>query len=63
MIARLIFACRPTRTPGIRMHWSMWQKLWTRTLGHNTLPKLLLPDTMQPGEITESSACPHRIPV
>jgi hypothetical protein len=31
-------ACRPTRTPGIRMHSSMWQKLWTRTFGQSTLP-------------------------
>ena len=55
-IARRIFAWRPTRTPGIRMHCSMWQKLWTRTFGQSTLPQMLLPETMQPGEITESSA-------
>ena len=40
----------------------MWQKLWTRTFGHSTLPKMLLPETMQPGEITESSAWPQRLP-
>jgi hypothetical protein len=44
------------------MHSSMWQKLWTRTLGHKTLPVMQLPETMHPGEITESSACPHRLP-
>ena len=34
----------------------MRQKLWTRTFGHSTLPEIVLPDTMQPGEMTESSA-------
>src|SRR5687768_16414365 len=48
MIARRIRAWRPTRTPGMRMLWSMSQKLWTRTLGQSTLPAILLPDTMQP---------------
>ena len=40
----------------------MWQKLWTRTFGQSTLPEMLLPETMQPGEITESSAWPQRLP-
>ena len=31
------------------MHSSIWQKLWTRTLGHSTLPVMVLPETMQPG--------------
>src|SRR5436190_1670809 len=62
MIARRRRACRPMRTPGIRIDWSMRQKLWTRTFGHNTLPKMLLPETMHPGEMTESTACPHRSP-
>jgi K+-transporting ATPase ATPase A chain len=31
------------------MHCSMRQKLWTRTFGQRTLPKMLLPETMQPG--------------
>ena len=62
MMARRMRACRPTRTPGIRMHCSMWQKLWTRTFGHSTLPEMLLPETMQPGEMTESSAWPQRLP-
>ena len=63
MMARRMRAWRPTRTPGIRMHWSIVQKLCTRTLGQSTLPVIVLPDTMQPGEITESSAWPHRPPV
>jgi len=29
---------------------------------HSTLPEMVLPDTMQPGEITESSAWPQRLP-
>src|SRR5258708_32807673 len=63
MIARRIFAWRPTRTPGIRMHCSMWQKLWTRTFGQSTLPLMLLPDAMQPREITEACALPARWPI
>ena len=63
MIARRIRAWRPMRTPGIRMLCSMRQKLWTRTFGHSTLPKMLLPETMQPGEMTESSAWPQRWPI
>ena len=27
----------------------MWQKLWTRTFGQRMLPRIRLPDTMQPG--------------
>jgi hypothetical protein len=45
MIARRMRAYRPTRTPGIRMHCSMRQKLWTRTFG--TARCRMLPDTMQ----------------
>src|SRR5436190_1280954 len=56
IIARRMRACRPTRTPGIKMQSSMWQKLWTRTFGHNTLPEIVLPEIMHPGEITESRA-------
>ena len=41
----------------------MAQKLCTRTFGHSTLPEMRLPETIQPGEITESSACPQRLPV
>ena len=40
----------------------MWQKLWTRTFGQSTLPITVLPEMMQPGETTESSAWPHRRP-
>ena len=40
----------------------MSQKLWTRTFGHSTLPAILLPETMQPAEMIESSACPQRRP-
>ena len=32
-------------------------------MGHSTLPAMLLPDTMQPGEMTESSAWPQRLPI
>ena len=60
MMARLIRACRPTRTPGMRIDCSIVQKLWTRTFGHRMLPEIRLPDTMQPGEISESSASPRR---
>ena len=44
------------------MHCSIWQKLWTRTLGQSTLPDTRLPEMMQPGEITESRASPQRRP-
>ena len=40
----------------------MVQKLCTRTFGHRTLPETRLPETMQPGEMIESSAWPHRRP-
>ena len=42
--------------------WSMSQKLCTRTLGHRMLPLTRLPDTMQPWEMSESSAWPQRCP-
>ena len=53
-IARRMRACRPTRTPGIRMLSSTMQKLWTRTFGQSTLPRIELPEMMQPAEIIES---------
>ena len=46
----------------MRMLSSTTQKLWTRTLGQRTLPRIELPEMMQPAEITESSAVPHRRP-
>ena len=55
-------AWRPTRTPGIRMLFSIVQKLCTRTLGQSTLPETRLPEMMQPAEMIESSAWPHRRP-
>ena len=45
------------------MHSSICEKLCTRTFGHSTLPVIVLPETMHPGEITESSAWPQRLPV
>jgi NAD(P)-dependent dehydrogenase (short-subunit alcohol dehydrogenase family) len=61
-ITRRSRACRPTRTPGIRMLSSTVLKLCTRTLGQSTLPRMVLPEMMQPAEISESSASPERRP-
>ena len=41
---------------------STGQKLCTRTFGQSTLPRIELPEMMQPAEIIESSDVPQRRP-
>ena len=41
---------------------SIRAKLCTLTYGHRTLPTTVAPEMMQPAEMMESSAWPHRRP-